>query len=144
MDKKSGMVVDSSVAVKWVNNQNEEYLQQANAILKHAQKGKISIIMPELAKYEIGNALLNKGMNLSASKISLTIVYAIPIQFISQDLESAQESMGIAQNSNMIFYDASFIVLAKRFKADLITDNPKHQKKYKGKDIKIIALKEYK
>lgn len=143
MDKKSSIVVDTSVAVKWVNSQKEDNLQQADLILKNVQSGTASIVMPELAKYEIGNALLSKDMDLATTRISLATIYSIPIQFISQDLETAQESMVIAKNSKMTYYDASFIALAKRLKTDLITDNIKHQKKYKGKEVKIIPLKDY-
>jgi len=51
--------------------------------------------------------------------------------------------MSIAQESNITFYDAVFISLAQSLRADLITDNYKHQSKYTGKDVRIIPLKEY-
>lgn len=136
--------MDSSVAVKWVNSQGEKFLRQADTILKHMQNGEISITMPDLAKYEVGNALLNKEMSLTATQTSLGTIYEIPIQFVSQDKAMAQTTLKIAKDSGMTYYDASFIALAKRLKADLVTDNPKHQNKYRGKEIKIISLQYYK
>lgn len=136
--------MDSSVVVKWVNSQGEKFLRQADTILKHMQNGEILITMPDLAKYEVGNALLNKEMSLSATQTALGTVYEIPIQFVSQDKAMAQTTLEIAKDSGMTYYDASFIALAKRLKVDLVTDNPKHQNRYRGKEIKIISLQYYK
>jgi len=37
MNKKQPFVVDSSVIVKWVNSQNEKYVEEANNILDDAR-----------------------------------------------------------------------------------------------------------
>ena len=98
--------------------------------------------MPELAKYEVGNALLNKKMNAIKSREALSGFYDISIQFFPQDEKQAFNSMNIALKHNITFYDASFIALAEKLQATLVTDNVKHQGKYKGK-IKVIALKDF-
>ena len=54
-------VIDTSVALKWLHKMNENYLVQADSIMKKAQENEITLVMPELAKYEIGNALLYKN-----------------------------------------------------------------------------------
>lgn len=137
------IIVDSSVAVKWVNSQNEQFVDQANRIIQDVQMDKFSILMPELAKYEVANALIYKGLEISLLQTSLDDFYHLPIQFISEYKQQALVTLEIATTYNITYYDASFIALAKDQKADLITDNPKHQKKYKGKDVKIIPLKNY-
>ncbi|MBI2641664.1 type II toxin-antitoxin system VapC family toxin [Candidatus Roizmanbacteria bacterium] len=142
MKTKKTLILDSSVAVKWLNKQDENYTEQADKILKDVQGDKSSIIMPELAKCEVGNALLNKKMSLPNTLGSLTTLYSIPIHFVPQSQQQAQNAMQIAHENNVTFYDASFMALAKEKKADLITDNPKHQKK-KIQGLRVVPLKEY-
>ena len=47
------LIVDSSVIVKWLNQTKEQNLEQADKILSEAREGKIQLIAPELAKYEV-------------------------------------------------------------------------------------------
>ncbi len=51
------------------------------------------------------------------------------------------ETYKIAQETNITYYDASFMSLAKQLNATLVTDNIKHQGK--ATDIKVISLKDY-
>lgn len=139
---KTKVVIDSSVAVKWVNSQNEAYLKQADKILQDLQDKKIEIIMPELSKYEIGNALFNKGMSLIETQTVLEKFYEIPIIFVVEDNNLAKKTIRIAKSSNITYYDAAFLALAQKIGGVLITDNPKHQKK-KIKNLKVKALKDY-
>ncbi|OGG11954.1 hypothetical protein A2Z00_04055 [Candidatus Gottesmanbacteria bacterium RBG_13_45_10] len=139
---KRPLIIDSSVAVKWLNTQDEHHLAQADKILKDVQAGKTYLLMPELAKYEIGNALLYKQMTVPYALGSITAFYSIPIQFMPQDQQQAQLAMQLAYEHNVTFYDASFMALAKEQHADLITENPKHLKK-KVKDLHTISLKDY-
>jgi len=82
-------------------------------------------------------------MSLNETLGSLATYHHIPIQFIAQDEQQAKDAMRIAYENKITFYDASFIALAKDQKADLVTDNPKHQNKYKGKEVRIVPLKNY-
>lgn len=138
---KKRLVVDSSVIVKWINHQDEKLLDKADAILHQARKGNLELISPELAKYEVGSALLYKGMELPAAIESLNLVYDLPIQFIPISVNQASETMEIAFRCHMSYYDASFLSLAKQQQASVVTDNPKHQKKFT--DVKVIALADY-
>lgn len=141
-NNKRLVVIDSSVAVKWLNRKEEKLLLQADKILKDVEDEKIYIFMPELAKYEVGNALLNKGPELPLINLALEKFYDIPIQFIIEDFEFAKSTIEIAQNFKITYYDASFISLAEKLNADLVTDNPKHQKQ-KINGLKVISLKNY-
>lgn len=142
MAVKKPLVIDSSVAIKWLSNKGEHYLKQADEILKSVQDEKTYLIMPELAKYEVGNALLNKQMSLPDTIGSTATYHHIPIQFVPQDQQQAESAMKIAYEHKVTFYDASFMALAKFKNADLVTDNPKHQQK-KVPGLKVISLKDY-
>lgn len=141
---KKALVIDSSVAVKWLNSKDELMVDTSNTIMEHTQEEKVILLMPELAKYEIANALLYKGLTLELLQTSLEDFYYLPIKFFPEDITSSELTIKIAYESAMSYYDASFIALAKQHHADLITANPKHHTKYKGKDIRIISLEKYK
>jgi len=135
------VVVDSSVVVKWINSQNESHLQQADKLLKANQRGELKLYVPELTKYEVGNVLWKKGLDRPTAKASLATLYSLPLNFVSQDEIQAKETVEIAIENGITFYDASFITLAKYLDTPLITDNPKHQKKNMG--ITVIPLQDY-
>lgn len=134
-------VVDSSVMVKWLNAKEEKLLEKSNKVISDFQKGKIKIIAPELAKYEVGNALLYKGIGQEAAKISLEKFFLIPVEYIPWDQNLANMTMEIAYEAKITYYDASFVALAKQEDAVLLTDNPKHQSKIIG--VKVVPLEKY-
>lgn len=136
------LVVDSSVIVKWLHQEEEQFLNQADQIIQDAQHGSVILLAPELAKYEVGNALLlSKKITADQAKISLGTLYSLPIQFIAQSENAANETYRMAQQANITYYDASFIALAKQENATLVTDNSKHQGK--TQEIKVISLNDY-
>lgn len=141
MNKQVKLVIDSSVIVKWVNSQDEDYLDQADKLANDSRAGKVKLLAPELAKYEVGNALWKKGLDLPQAKISLSTIYAGSVEFIRQTESQAIRAMEIALDKKITFYDASFLSLAEGLNAVLVTDNPKHQKIFPG--VKVISLKDY-
>lgn len=135
------VIVDSSVTVKWINQIGEKLLEPANKLLLDTQSGSVSLLAPEISKYEIGNALLKKGLDLPQAYESLGTVYQLPITFIPETEDLAKQTYKIAQENNITYYDAAFMSLAKQHDAALVTDNIKHQGK--NSNIKVIALKDY-
>lgn len=135
------IVVDSSVIVKWLSNDREEYLEEADKLLKAACEDMVVIMAPELARYEVSNALMHKGMDVNQLMVSVSTIFELPIRFMSQSSESAQLSAKIASENGMTFYDATFVALAIDEKAVLVTENVKHQAKCK--DVKVLSLKDW-
>lgn len=144
MIKQKILVVDSSVALKWLHQRDEPLLSQADKVIKHAEENKFGISMPELARYEIGNALVYKNLELPILQRLIERFYVLPIEFFSEDINLAQLTVEIAHRSKITYYDASFMALANKLSAPLVTDNPKHHRKIISFDIKIISLKDYK
>ena len=134
-------VVDSSVTVKWINQIDEKFIDQSDKLLKDAQSGSVNLLAPELSKYEIGNALLKKKLELPLAYESLGTVYQLPITFIPESEELAKETYRIAQEVGVTYYDAAFMSLAKHYNATLVTENTKHQSK--SIDITVKSLAEY-
>jgi len=122
------VVLDTSVVVKWFSK--EKGSLEAKEYIRQLQQGKIDIFLPELAKYELANALL-KGKNLSlpVAKQALSLFYALPINFVAEERSTARLSYKLAKELKITYYDACFLTLASKLKAVLVTANPRHQKK---------------
>jgi len=142
LNAKKLIVVDSSVAVKWLNKDNEKLLTEADSVLRDLEQKKVQLFAPELIKYEVGNALLNKKISLEQMLISVERFYNIPLNFIIFNPGLAQSAFEIAHQEKITYYDACFLALAQKLNATLVTDNPKHQKRLHAK-IKVIALENY-
>ncbi|OGY09108.1 MAG: hypothetical protein A2782_00095 [Candidatus Blackburnbacteria bacterium RIFCSPHIGHO2_01_FULL_43_15b] len=136
------LVVDTSVFIKWLNQTNELYLENADKILEDVKRGQTELVVPELIKYEIGNVLL-KGKQLTPQQayVSLGTAYSLPVTFVTESEQQAKETYTLANNLGVSYYDASFMSLAKQYNATLVTDNVKHQSK--DPEIKVLALKDY-
>ncbi|MEK7565683.1 MAG: type II toxin-antitoxin system VapC family toxin [Patescibacteria group bacterium] len=141
MTKK--IVVDSSVIFKWLSKEKEARVEKALKLFTDGQKGKCQLYAPILSKYEIGNGIWKRGLDLPKSKLLVETLYAIPINFIDLDEGMAKRGIEIAILEKITFYDASFIALAERLRAGLITDNPKHQKSTLKTNIKVVSLASY-
>lgn len=135
------IIADSSVIVKWLDDQNEPRLEKAAEILKDAQNNKIILYAPGVSRYEIGNALLKKKLEITLAQDTLTTAYELPVIFVPETEKLANLTYEIAFKNHITYYDASFIALAKQLDATLVTDNPKHQAKVKG--VKVVPLKDY-
>ena len=136
------LVIDTSVIVKWLNTNNEENTEKADAILEDVKNGKAELFTPELAKYELGNVLL-KGKQLTPNEayLSFGTVYSLQITFVTESEELAKETYNLAFNNGVTYYDAAFMSLAKQYNAILVTDNIKHQGK--SSSITVKPLSEY-
>lgn len=139
---KTKIVVDSSVVVKWLLSKNEKYVENALVLLEQIRKGSVNCLAPELVKYEISNAVLNKKVSSDIAELALSTFYRIPIQYSLFFEELTKEAYKIAEANRITLYDSSFMALALREDAVLVTDNPKHQDK-KISGLKVISLKDY-
>ncbi|HUC88021.1 MAG TPA: type II toxin-antitoxin system VapC family toxin [Candidatus Binatia bacterium] len=138
----AAIIVDTSVIVKWLNQTNEDYIEQADKIIKAAELEIITILAPELAKYEAGNVLIGaKGLSVKQASDVLGQLYKLPITFVEDTLELAKETLRLASKAKITYYDASFMALALKYDAVLVTDNAKHQARLA--EVKVKALKDY-
>lgn len=141
------IVPDSSVIVKWVSKDNELNLDEADKLLLDVQDGKVELVAPELAKYEVGNALVKKGLTQSQAFQSLGTIYSLPVAFVPETEKLANEAYQMASQARLsgattfTYYDACFTALAKQEDAILVTANPKHQTKVVG--VIVVTLGNY-
>lgn len=138
----TSLVIDTSVAIKWLNQDNEKHVDIADKIMADARSRKVELLAPELTKYEIGNVLLfSKKISAKNVEYLLKIFYSLPMTFIAESEELAKMTYELAFNHGITYYDATFMSLAKQYNAILVTENIKHQGK-SGK-IKVTSLQGY-
>lgn len=136
------LIIDTSVAVKWLNHDNEKNVEMADKIMEDAKNGKVDLFAPELIKYEIGNVLLfSKKISDKDIEYLLKIFYSLPITFVAESEELAKMTYVLAFNLGITYYDAAFMSLAKQYNAILVTENIKHQGK--SKKVKVTSLRNY-
>lgn len=138
----SFLIIDSSVIIKWLSEDHEEDLESANKILRDAQLGKVELVAPELAKYEVGNVLLfSKKLSSEEGADVLSQFFNLPITYIPESEIQAVETYALAFDLGITYYDAAFLSLAKQYDAPLVTSNLKHQGK--PSSIRVIPLQSY-
>lgn len=136
------IVIDTSVIIKWLVFINESHVDKAECIRRDLRLGIVTIYIPELCHYELGNALIKgKGLPSKETRYLQSIIYDLPLISVSENINLAHTASDLAEKCKISYYDAAFLALAKQLDATLVTDNIKHQGK--ALDINVIALKNY-
>ncbi|MEN8253361.1 MAG: type II toxin-antitoxin system VapC family toxin [Patescibacteria group bacterium] len=140
------IVLDSSVLLKWISKEQEDLLEKSSKLFDLLIEDKIRVFSPELAKYEVGNVLVSKirrgFISYERAYLALEIFFKLPIVFVAENAQQSQKTLKITKKTKMTYYDASFVSLAEELETKLVTNNYKHQGKFKG--VEVIALKDYK
>ncbi len=134
---KSQYLFDSNIIYKVIREQPQ------NAVEKLAEGSTIY-----LAYYELGNALwreslLLKRISVEEAEKSLDLMYSIleRIQVASLDNETGSEVLDMAYKFKLTFYDAAYLVEAKKTGKTFVTDDIKLAKAAENLGIKILSSK---
>lgn len=133
------IVVDTSVAFKWLIARDEEFRDKALVILQNHIDQKEVIIIPSLIYLEIANALVTKRQipELKINK-SLKFINELDLKIYSFNKEDYIEAAILARKYNTTVYDMLYAVVAKRNKSILVTADENFIKKTKFKFVKHI------
>lgn len=114
------MVIDASVILKWFIQENDS--NKAAEIKKAHTIGSSCIAIPDLALYEIGNALRYK-LEFSNHEVAscITEIYDLGIDIIGPNMEMLAEVTEISRRYDITFYDAVYIALSKELGLNFIT-----------------------
>ena len=117
------LVVDASVLVKRVLL--EPGFEEVDRLLEGAVEGFLELHAPDLVFKEVGNAIwrhASRGcVKLDEAPRLLRAVLELPLRVHSQDAELLTRSMELALKSSITVYDALYIALAERLRAELVT-----------------------
>lgn len=135
-------ILDTSVIVKWFNQENETQVEQALQLLAALREDKVILKTSDLLVHELANALLiGKRAPVRMVLTALATFFQLPIQIIPTNLGLIKSAVSLAKTYNLTSYDAIFVALAKHERCQLVTANPRHHGRIKG--VIVLNLKDY-
>lgn len=127
MAAKDNLILDASVIIKWFIDEEDD--DKALSILDAFQNNQITVAVPTLLFYELGNILVSK--KASADMVEKAMVILQNLDFRIDDI-GLSSFLKIHQNSvdySITFYDATYITLLEKENCQFITaDNKLFQK----------------
>jgi len=120
-----GLVVDASVAVKWLLT-DEEYADQAARLLTAFEDGRLSFVAPEHIRYEVPSAITvaTRGrrprLTEEQGREAIEEFLALGIRLVGDD-DLVRAAYPLARRSGCAFYDALYLTLAERLRLPFLT-----------------------
>lgn len=119
-------IVDASIALKWITQDEEENSEEAHAFLADITSGRVVGYSVDFLLIEYANVLL-KGKKFSEKNVyeALYTLSKIPLKFFPIELKLLQSALKLASTFHQTVYDALYLALAKRENAKVITADNK-------------------
>lgn len=134
------IIIDASVLAKWFFRHEEES-KMALKIQDDFTTGGISITLPYLVFYEIGNLLKSAVIRSRLDEKKALKIYRdfLELDFeIYMTNELLQNSLEIAMRYDISVYDASYVAIADYLQIPLITADQKLLQKVKSIFVKSV------
>ena len=139
-------MVDASVVAKWVLP-GEPYQENAIKLKNDHVLGLVELHAPLFIVEEVANALWRatklKRLSQEDAQEALNALNDMKIELHQLDWAQAAQSLEIACKHNIAIYDASYLFLTDKIKAQLITADNKLYETAKD-HFKVLNIKEYK
>ena len=119
------LVVDASVAVKWYLL-DEDYADQAGALLSQFRQGAIKLAAPTHIRYEVASAI-TVATRGRAPRLTLEQGRRAIEEFLALDLETTGDAKIVRLAYDLVheydcaFYDALYLALAQEMGVPFIT-----------------------
>lgn len=133
--KLSGhVVVDTSVLIKWFSD--EQQTSRALELREGHVRAAIRIVCPDLALYEIANALrYNKKLSSLDIAQATDSLFSIGISILVPTQQVLREAVTHALRYNITVYDAYFLALTKELGTEYVTADEKLFRSTKGESF---------
>lgn len=140
------VVADASVLLKWYLDENEPYRNQALLLFDRFRSGKVRILLPELALYELGNRLIR--LSESGLKLFADIVDVLTdvVLFEPGDLKLIAQSVASLHRRGLkkfTMYDCAYVYVARLADSPLITADRLQAAGAKSLGITGILINDY-
>lgn len=134
-------ILDASVMSKWFLEESGS--AQALSYLTDFVNGKYTLVVPTLLFYELGNVFWKKNIPVVELSSIMQKFHAFSSdQFLKEDIgfDGFHNVYQTAQEYDITFYDASYVVLLQKYECEFITADEKLFRKLKGVFAKIRLL----
>lgn len=120
------VVVDSSVAYKWLQPLGEDHGVEAIDLLRQHFTGEVILVAPSVFSTEVANALRWKR-RLSSSEVVELIsdLETFDVQPVAVTYARLMAATDLAYRHNLAIYDALFLQLAEELDCPLVTADRK-------------------
>jgi predicted nucleic acid-binding protein len=120
------IVLDASIGVKWFNDKNEDYVENALAIQDKKISGEINIIVPDFFFLEVLNAFITKSQ-FGAESITIIreALFKMDLEIKYPDNSILSGASEIALDHSLTIYDSLYITVAKSCNAVFYTEDKK-------------------
>jgi predicted nucleic acid-binding protein len=137
--------VDASVVAKWVLP-IEVYMENALKLKLDQDSGAAELFAPSFLTFEVTNALwkaviLKRLLKIDAQE-ALKNLSDMNIGLYELDWGEASEVLEIACELKIAIYDAAYVYLSNKLKAQLVTSDTKLYEKTKDR-FQLLHLKDY-
>jgi len=139
--EKPKVVIDASIAAKWIIP-GEPWEAQARSLKEKIASREIEAYAPSLLLYEVASVILksvSKGilkLNDGIEAIKILGHLGLNIQITSWN--DLAEILPIAAATKLTVYDAAYLHLSKKMKAELITADIELKKRGEGVTATIL------
>ncbi|PYV10671.1 MAG: hypothetical protein DMG23_06890 [Acidobacteria bacterium] len=119
---RPGYVVDTSVAVKWYVEREEENVRHAQQLLENWGYGRCTLSAPELLIFELANALsCRRGVKLAQVLESLNHLRSLGLHLEALRWDTLAKALEIASSCGAAVYDSYFLAMALESNGILVT-----------------------
>ena len=133
------IVLDASVATKFINTQEKES-DIAEKLLRAHIEEKEKIIIPSLLFFEVANALATKtDLKEEYIKRGLCLLYDANFVIYEVNQEDIIEAALLAKKYKTSVYDMVYVVIAKNKKVTLITADNKFTNKVNFSFVQTLS-----
>ena len=122
----SPLIVDSSVAYKWLSHVGEDHVEEAFALLRGHRSGTHVLAAPATLYVELANAVRNsRHVDRETALEIVDDLESLQIELVTPTPERLVAALKLSYRHNISIYDALFLALAEELDCPLITADRK-------------------
>jgi predicted nucleic acid-binding protein len=133
------IVLDASVVLKWIFGE-EEGGEKARLYKEGHVTGKEPVAVHSLFFYEIANVLATKTrLSSKDTAEAFSLIWNFDLEVFSLGLDEFLEGIILSRQYEITFYDAAYVVLARKLGCPFVTsDRSLYEKVKKLKGLRLV------
>lgn len=122
----NALVVDSSVAYKWISHIGEDHVEEAFVLLRDHRSGTHVLAAPATLYVELANAVRNsRNVDRETALDIVAGLETLQIELVTPTPERLVAALRLSYRHNLSIYDALFLALAEELSCPLVTADRK-------------------